>query len=449
MKKLIQAIKKEFDPGTALKERQLLHTPFDMELIICIVLLNIIGLVMIYSASYSYAESIDKASDYFFWNQFKFVAAGIALMLAFSFVKTSFWNRNSVVILVVALSAFLLIGIFIPGLTRDSHGANRWIVIKGVSIQIAEPIKSAVIFLMAYLLSNLKVCRVAKTPEDKIKQLKAFWAIMIVAVALAAYLVFATNNFSAAVIVFSMIYFTMIVLYPHKKWLIIVLAIGIAAAGLLILLFKLNAFPYDPEENFRFTRIRAWLDPNNEQFAAAQAVQAKQSLYAISSGRFFGKGLGQSIVKYKLSEAQNDYILAVIFEELGLFGVLLITALYLFLFWRLHQIYIACNKNVYRKTIVLGVFFHIVLQVVINYGVCVGLLPTTGVTLTFLSAGGSAAFMTLIELGLVLSVDRENKLMALYEEEEMNLGKEDPYFARIRGEQKAYKEARRRQKNIK
>ena len=200
-----------------------------------------------------------------------------------------------------------------------------------------------------------------------------------------------------------------------------------AVAAIIILN---NFIPYSQEENFRITRIRAWLNPMNEQYANTQ-YQAREALFAIGSGGFFGKGLGRSLIKFKLPEPHNDYILAIIFEELGIFGVLLLTYLFVYLLYKIFRIY-AASKDKYARILVLGVFLHFAIQILMNY--CV--------TLPFISAGGSSALFGLAELGVVLAVDRENKEAAIYEEAQAELEAEDPYYRRIREEDRKRRDLR-------
>ena len=194
------------------------------------------------------------------------------------------------------------------------------------------------------------------------------------------------------------------------------------------------AIPYSESENFRITRIRAWLEPTNVLYADNEAYQATQALYAIGSGGFFGKGLGQSLIKFKLPEPHNDYILAIIFEELGILGVLILTFLFAYLLYRIFRIFQACRHR-FQSLLVMGVFLHLSIQIVLNYAVTLGLLPTMGVTLPFISYGGSAILFTMVELGIVLSVDRETKEELLYQEAIADIEAEDPYYKRIREEE--------------
>ena len=155
---------------------------------------------------------------------------------------------------------------------------------------------------------------------------------------------------------------------------------------------------------FRFARIRAWLDPY--EYEDGKAYQSLQGLYAIGSGGLWGKGLGNSIQKLgKIPEPYNDYIFAIICEELGIFGAGLIVLLFIYLLYRIYIIS-QTAEDLLGRMISIGVFSHIALQVILNLLVVTGLFPTTGVTLPFFSYGGTATVFLLMEIGLVLNVNK-------------------------------------------
>ncbi|MBR3036816.1 MAG: FtsW/RodA/SpoVE family cell cycle protein [Lachnospiraceae bacterium] len=411
-----------------LKEKLLVHTPFDMNLILCIVFLNIFGIVMIYSASYYYAENTyGYAPTYFFSNQIRWVIMGLAAMFVISFFKSRFYGWMWW--LALAASFILVLAVRVPGIGHASHGAYRWIKIGSSTIQIAEPVKIFVIIFLAGFMTR-----------NKIRETRNLVFVASYGIALAIALLFISNNMSTAIIVFLMIFFTVMMFHPNQRMFILLIVAAVAAVIAVVILIKW-VIPYSEAENFRITRIRAWLDPTNEMFSDAEAYQATEALYAIGSGGLFGKGLGQSLIKFKLPEPHNDYILAIIFEEMGLFGVLLLTYLFIYLLYKIFRVY-AASKDRYARILVLGVFLHLSIQILMNYCVTLGLFPTMGVTLPFISAGGSAAFFGLVELGVVLAVDRENKEALIYEEAEAELEAEDPYYKRIRDEERLRKRVR-------
>ena len=159
-------------------------------------------------------------------------------------------------------------------------------------------------------------------------------------------------------------------------------------------------------ENFRLRRIIVWLNP--EQYASEGGYQTLQGLYAIGSGGFFGKGLGKSAQKMIIPEVQNDMILSVICEELGVFGAIIILVLFGMLLYRL--LFIAQNApDIYGSLIVTGIFAHIALQVILNVAVVTNMIPNTGITLPFISYGGTSILFIMIEMGIALGVSRRIK----------------------------------------
>jgi cell division protein FtsW len=214
-----------------------------------------------------------------------------------------------------------------------------------------------------------------------------------------------TDNLSTAVIILSITVVLIFVVHPKTKPFVTgVIAVGIVGIiGIIFLKYTLAE-----SDNFRMRRIIAWLNP--EANADTDSYQFLQGLYAIGSGGFFGKGLGNSTQKlHAIPEAQNDMILAVICEELGVFGAILVLCLFAFMLYRL--LFIARNApDLYGALIATGIFAHIALQVTLNIGVVTGLLPTTGVTLPFISYGGTAIVILLAEMGIALGISSKIRL---------------------------------------
>jgi cell division protein FtsW len=181
--------------------------------------------------------------------------------------------------------------------------------------------------------------------------------------------------------------------------------VGLAGVGVAIiaLAIKLIDASMETSSDFRLRRILAWLHP--EQYSDDGGFQVMQGLYAIGSGGFFGKGLGNSAQKMIIPEAQNDMILSIICEELGVFGIIIMLTLFGMLLYRL--MFIAQNApDLYGALIVTGIFAHIAIQVVFNIAVVLNLFPTTGITLPFISYGGTSILFLMAEMGLALGVSR-------------------------------------------
>ena len=375
---------------------------------------------MIYSASYYYAETAYHYSpDYFFQNQLRWVLLGLAAFILISYIRPKYWRKLWIPAL--ALSFLMVFAVKVPGLGHQSHGAYRWIKLGSFLLQIAEPVKLGVIIGIAGLLSTFNV---TKKP--------VLFGTLGIAIALAFLLLVLSSNMSTALIVLVMVYLLIMTIYPRQKWFLLAMAAVVVLVILVVILID-RFIPYQEAENFRITRIRAWIHPTDERFIVDEAYQSTQALYAIASGGFFGKGLGQSLIKFKLPEPHNDYILAIIFEEMGILGVLILTYLFIYLLYKIFRIYLG-TKERFSKWVVLGVFYHLSVQILLNYAVTLGILPTMGVTLPFISAGGSAAFFTLIELGIVLGISRQNEENALYLEANSEVEEENPYFKQLKEE---------------
>ena len=184
--------------------------------------------------------------------------------------------------------------------------------------------------------------------------------------------------------------------------------IAVAGIGLVLLLVGVRILDavMSTSGNFRLRRILVWLNP--EEYASEGGYQIMQALYAIGSGGFFGKGLGNSAQKMVIPEVQNDMILSIICEELGVFGAIIVLVLFGLLLFRL--MFIAQNApDVYSSLVVTGIFTHIALQVLLNVMVVINLIPTTGITLPFISYGGTSVLFLMAEMGIALGISRKIK----------------------------------------
>lgn len=368
-------------------------TPMDYRLFICIVLINLYGVVMIYSASYYFCgKSADCNYDaaYLFKNQTMWVILGIAVMLFMSMIDYHLWRK--IILLGLAACVAMSVALRIPRVGISVNGATRWIRIGGFSLQVAEPIKAILIYWMAHYIARYRVNRLGNT---------AGYVISIVAIS--GFLGKMSNNMSVVIIIWLIAAVMFFVSNPGWKRYGILIAIALAAVAVVIL-YVLSVEITD-DTSFRIVRIRAWLDPSVDTNAS---FQPQNALYAIGSGGIWGKGLGQSLQKYMIPEPQNDFILAIISEELGLVGVTALLSLFLYLLYRIVKI-VRNAPDLLGKFLAAGVFLHIAIQTVMNVAVVTNAIPTTGVTLPFVSAGGTAAFFMLVELGLVMSVDKFSK----------------------------------------
>ncbi len=216
-----------------------------------------------------------------------------------------------------------------------------------------------------------------------------------------------TDNLSTALIVLGITCILIFVMHPETKPFIALVTAGIAAVIAIVWALRKVLVMSVTSDNFRLQRIITWLDP--EKYASDDGYQTLQGLYAIGSGGFFGKGLGNSAQKMIIPEVQNDMILSVICEELGVFGALMILVLFAMLLYRL--LFIAQNApDMYGSMVVTGIFAHIALQVILNVAVVTNLIPTTGITLPFISYGGTSILFLLAEMGIAFAVSRSIRI---------------------------------------
>lgn len=374
------------------REKEKLY--YDYDLLLVIIFLMCFGLVMLYSSS-AYSAQVDYKNDMFFFTRqamigiigfiVMFIVSKIDYHLYGAYAKELFW-----------FSMFLMALVQTP-LGKTVNGARRWIRLPGgLSLQPAEFTKIAVILFIAY-----ETCLFGQKAKkwDGIKILLGYGLVATLGVFLL------TDNLSTAIIVFAITCILIFVVHPKTKPFIagVIVAGIVGIIGIIFLKYTLAK-----SDNFRMRRIIAWLNP--EANADTDSYQFLQGLYAIGSGGFFGKGLGNSTQKlHAIPEAQNDMILAVICEELGVFGAIIILCLFAFMLYRL--LFIARNApDLYGALIATGIFAHIALQVTLNIGVVTGLLPTTGVTLPFISYGGTAIVILLAEMGIALGISSKIRL---------------------------------------
>lgn len=367
---------------------------FDFDLLIVIVFLLCFGLVMLYSAS-SYDAYLEiEGDDLFYFRRQAFISlAGFVSMYFVS--KVDYHVFGAFAPEIFLLSLFLMALVQTP-LGVTTNGARRWIGVNGMTVQPSEFTKIAVILFISYLL-----CRLGK----KAYPLKGIVVVFAFGAVAAAGVMFLTDNLSTAIIVMAISCILIFVNHPKTRPFLMLVA---AVTVILALLVAFLAVKAQNSDNFRIGRIISWLNP--EATADDGSFQLIQGLYAIGSGGFFGKGLGNSTQKLtSIPEAQNDMILVVICEELGVFGALMILILFGLLLYRL--MFIAQNApDLYGSLIATGIFAHVSLQVIFNIAVVTGLFPTTGITLPFISYGGTAIVFLLTEMGIALGISRKIRL---------------------------------------
>ena len=360
---------------------------FDYSLLAIVIFLMCFGLVMLYSTSSYDAQLSLGDSMYYLKRQGIFSVLGFIIMLAAAKIDYHWFAKMSKLAYWGAMFAMFLV---LTPLGVELNGARRWLAMPfNFTLQPSEITKIAVIVFIPVL-----ICKMGK----HIKNMKVLAKIFVWGAAAAAGVYFFTDNLSTAIIVMGIVCIMIFVAHPKTAPFLVLAGGGLGLIGVVV---KILDSAMDTSESFRLRRILVWLHP--EEYISEGGFQVMQGLYAIGSGGFFGKGLGNSAQKMIIPEAQNDMILSVIGEELGVFGVLVLLTMFGILLYRL--MFVAQNApDMYGALMVTGVFAHIALQVVLNVCVVLNVIPTTGVTLPFVSYGGTSTVFLMAEMGIALSV---------------------------------------------
>ena len=381
----------------------------DTNLLVVLFFIMVFGFIMIYRASYYNAgmsSAFNNDSMYFLKRQVVFSMVGVLAMLVVAGVNYHWICRFAGV---GYLACFGFVALLFTPLAITANEATRWVQLGPVQVQVAEPVKILMIVFMATLLT---------ANGRRIKSWLSMLYIMVWPGAVALLIWKVSDNMSSAVIILGTAAFMMFVVHPeYWKFIVAILIVGVGVTAIVYYVASMD--PAQAAESFRFERIRAWLNPY--EYETGKVMQALQGLYAIGSGGLWGKGLGNSIQKLgKIPEPYNDYIFSIICEELGIFGAGLVILLFIFLLYRIYTIS-QTAEDMLGRMLTIGVFSHIALQVILNLLVVTGLFPTTGVTLPFFSYGGSASVFLLMEIGLVLSVNKYSIQKRLDEAREAHL----------------------------
>ena len=365
---------------------------YDYSLLAVIILLTCFGLVMLYSTS-SYMAELNYGDDMYYFKKQAAISFG-CIIIALGISQIDYHILTKFTGVLYGMAAILMVLVKTP-LGRTANGARRWLNLGPLSFQPSEVAKIAVIVCLSYMIVNM---------GRKIKTLKAFMILAGSGSAL-AFLAYAfTDNLSTAIIIFCITMGLIFIAHPKVKPFLIAAGVGVA---LIIIFVMILSSSLETSSSFRLRRILVWLHP--EDFASGDGYQTIQALYAIGSGGFLGRGLGNSIQKLgSVPEAQNDMIFSIVCEELGILGGIILLLLFAYLLYRLF--FIAQNApDLFGSLMVSGIFIHIALQVIFNIAVVLNLMPNTGVTLPFVSYGGTSIVFLMSEMGLALSVARQIK----------------------------------------
>lgn len=363
----------------------------DMPLLIFILVLLAIGLVMLFSASYANSYYLQGNSYYYISRQAVFAVFGVAAMLLISTFDYHSFHKLAIVIFGVSLFllVFLLICRYahIESIANWEGDATRWLNFGFVSFQPSEIAKFALIVLFAHMISrNL----------DRMDTFRYGVVPYVAIMGLVAALIFLESHLSATLIILALGAIMMFVGGTKPRWFLIG---GVLVAAVLL-------FVVVTKGGYQMDRIRIWLDPFSSELDRDLTHQTRQSLYAIGSGGLLGVGLGQSRQKYLyLPAPQNDFIFAIVCEELGFVGALVIIVLFALLIWR--GVYVSIHaRDKFGMLLGLGITFQVGLQAVLNICVVTNTIPNTGISLPFFSYGGTALLMLLGQMGILLNISR-------------------------------------------
>lgn len=365
---------------------------YDYSLLFTVIFLTAFGLLMIYSSS-SYAAQLRYGhAAYFMLKQAKIAVAGFVLMVVISKMDYHWYARFAI----PAYIASYVLMIAVSFIGKKVNGKRRWLDFGGISFQPTEFVKIALIVMLAVMIVQL-----GKNVNEK----KGVILVIVTTLPIAG--IVAANNLSSGIIIVG-IAFVMLFVSCKKKWPFFACAAGgigmLAFAGpLAFALEKIGLL-----KDYQLSRIFVWLAP--EKYPSTGGYQVLQGLYAIGSGGLLGRGLGESIQKMGfVPEAQNDMIFAIICEELGFFGAICLIIIFLFMIYRF--MLIADNApDLFGALLVTGVMAHIAIQVILNIAVVTNTIPNTGITLPFISYGGTSVLFLMIEMGMVLSVSNQVRL---------------------------------------
>jgi cell division protein FtsW len=360
----------------------------DYRTIVSIVFLMMFGFIMVYSASNA------TQGTSMVLKQTVIGIIGLVVMMGISLIDYHIYAKWAGMIYLLSVGSLFLVKV--PGLGVTKNGASRWIEIAGQSFQPAELLKPAMIILMSYLLVQI---------GRKLTYIRACIYMFIPGCIAVVLILFITRNMSTALIVLGIMAVMFFVAHPNKKiwgWVIFCLIVLVVGALVFynVVVVKEHA---STDNNFRVGRILAWLYPSEY---TDLSMQSRYALYAIGFGGLLGRGLGSGTMKYYLPEPMNDFIFAVIAEELGVVGCLMVIFLFVYQVWRILTIS-KHAKDLLGTYMALGVGAHVAIQVILNIGVATSVLPNTGISLPYISYGGTALFLQLCEMGILLNISRQ------------------------------------------
>ncbi|BFK25916.1 putative lipid II flippase FtsW [Blautia producta] len=348
----------------------------DGTLLILVLLLVVCGLIFLYSTSAYNGRVKFHDPAYYFKKQLFATSLGMMGMYLVSCMDYHVLTKMAPFLYVVSMGLSLAVLLF----GDEYNGSKRWLSIGPLSFQPSEFAKVAVILLLTYVITN------SRKRQDSLLHMAGTMALLLPIVGLVG-----TNNLSTAIIILGI--GVILIFVSNPKYLPFV---GIGGVGVLFIGIFLSMASY------RLERIAIWRNPEKYE----KGFQTIQGLYAIGSGGIFGKGLGSSLQKLGfVPEAQNDMIFSIICEETGLIGACLLILIFALLIWRL-MVIATHARDLCGALIAAGIMGHMAIQVILNIAVVTNTIPNTGITLPFVSYGGTSVLFLMGEMGLALSVSR-------------------------------------------
>ena len=374
---------KKLDKKDGFKSKFFISGKMDLTFLILLLIILTVGLVMLFSASYIFADTYYGNSYHFITKQAGFAVAGVIVMLFMSKVDYHVLRKFTIPFYLVMVG-FLVVMLILPPMVQGTS-VKRWFSLGPINFQPSELAKFAVILLLAHLISANQ--KLMKTFKFGVLFLGLLVGVVCVLVVLEPHL-------SATILIF-LIGAVMMVVGGIKLRYVFV-GLGAAATGVIIVLSGVISYAQD--------RITYWLNP----WAApvGEGYQTIQSLLSIGSGGWLGRGLGQSRQKYLwVPEPHNDFIFAIVCEELGFIGAMIIIILFCLLMWRGFVIAMKAPDK-FGAMLAMGLTFQVGLQMALNILVVTNTIPNTGISLPFFSYGGTSLMILLFEMGIILSVSR-------------------------------------------
>ena len=354
----------------------------DLTFFFVLLIILTVGLIMLFSASYYFAETNYGNSYHFIVKQAGFAVFGVIIMLVVSKIDYHFIRKFAIVFYLVMVG-FLIVMLILPPMMAGT-GVKRWFALGPINFQPSELAKFAVILMLAHLIA---------ANQKLMKTFKFGFLFLGLIIGVVCVLVVLEPHLSATVLIFLIGAAMMVIGGLQLRY--VLGALGIAAAGAIAVFSGVIKYAQD--------RITYWFNP----WAApvGEGYQTIQSLLSIGSGGWVGRGLGQSRQKYWVPEPHNDFIFSIVCEELGVIGAMIIVILFAILMWRGFVIAMKAPDK-FGSLLAFGLTFQVALQMTLNILVVTNTLPNTGISLPFFSYGGTSLVILLAEMGIILSVSR-------------------------------------------